>query len=762
MVYSANLGYPRFGAGRELKNALESFWKGNLSESDLLQTAHNLRRQNWTLQQAAQLDFIPSNDFSLYDQVLDTTVMVGAIPARYRWSGEPVSLTTYFAMARGAQQGEIDVPAMEMTKWFDTNYHYIVPEFEAGQTFQLASTKAVDEFKEALALGIHTRPVLLGPVSYLLLGKGNGIDPLSLLEGLLPVYASVLEQLADAGADWVQLDEPCLVLDLTEAQQQTYQVAYQTLAATGLKLMLTTYFGGLRDNLALATQLPVAGLHLDLVRDPEQLADALHSLPDGILLSLGLINGRNIWRTDLDQAFETVKLALSSLGADRVVIAPSCSLLFSPYDLDLETNLDDELRTWLAFAKQKLNELTLLKQSMTHHNSAVEEQLAHSRAAILSRRQSARTHNPVVRERMAALTLAMGEREHNHAERKAIQADILQLPSFPTTTIGSFPQTSAVRAKRAAFRKSEITPAQYEAFLKTETERAIRLQESIGLDVLVHGEFERTDMVEYFGEQLTGIAFTEHGWVQSYGSRGVRPPVIYGDVERPTPMTVDWAVYAQSLTQRPVKGMLTGPVTILEWSFVRNDQPRADTCRQLALAIRDEVLDLEANGIQIIQIDEPALREGLPLRQSDWQAYLQWAVECFRLAAGGVKDSTQIHTHMCYAEFNDIIEAIGAMDADVISVEASRSRMELLDAFTQYNYPNDIGPGVYDIHSPRIPSQSEMEELLEKALTVINGGQLWVNPDCGLKTRSWEEVEPALHNMVNAARTLRLQEPIHA
>jgi 5-methyltetrahydropteroyltriglutamate--homocysteine methyltransferase len=759
MVFSANLGYPRFGAGRELKVALEKFWQGKTSAADLLQTASDLRRQNWKLQQHAGIDFIPSNDFSLYDQVLDTSLMVGAIPARYQWQGDKVDLATYFAMARGAQ----GLVAMEMTKWFDTNYHYLVPEFEAGQTFRLVSTKVIDEFKEALALGIQTRPVLLGPVSFLLLGKASDVDPLALLKNLLPVYESVLQQLAELGAKWVQVDEPCLVLDLTEAQRNAYQSAYETLGATAeIKLMLTTYFGGLGDNLPLAMALPVDGLHIDLVRAPEQFNVVLSSLPDDRLLSLGLINGRNIWRTDLDQALDTVKDAINTLGSERVVIAPSCSLLFSPYDLDLETALDAELRSWLAFAKQKIGELGLLKRASIGADPTSDEQLVLSRAAIASRRQSPRTHNPTVRARMASLTPAMYQRDSSYLKRKAIQAEFLKLPLFPTTTIGSFPQTKEVRAKRAAFRKGEINQAQYDDFLKTETECTIRLQETLGLDVLVHGEFERTDMVEYFGEQLSGFAFTEHGWVQSYGSRGVRPPIIYGDVARPTPMTVAWTSYAQSLTNRPVKGMLTGPVTILEWSFVRDDQPRAETCRQIAMAIRDEVLDLEANAIHIIQIDEPAIREGLPLRRTDWDHYLKWAVECFLLASAGVQDSTQIHTHMCYAEFNDIIEAIGAMDADVISVEASRSKMELLDAFTQYHYPNDIGPGVYDIHSPRIPSQAEMEALLEKALAVINSDQLWVNPDCGLKTRTWEEVEPALLSMVKAARALRLRQPSHA
>lgn len=757
MVRTANLGHPRLGKHRELKQALEKYWKGNLAQDELLKTAQTLRSENWKLQKELGLDIIPSNDFSFYDHVLDTIVMLGAIPQRFKGSGNAVNLDTYFAMARGAQGEGLDVHAMEMTKWFDTNYHYIVPEFEAGQSFTLASTKVIDEFKEALQLGIHTRPVLLGPVSFLILGKSitPNYNQVTLLDQILPIYKKVLKQLAEAGADWVQIDEPCLVLDLDDAQLAVYKAAYAKLSQVEVKLMLTTYFDGLRDNLSLATGLPVSGLHIDLVRAPEQLDSVLTTVPESMILSLGVVDGRNIWRTDLDKALAKIRQAVDALGEERVIVAPSCSLMFTPYDLDLETKLDEELKSWLAFTKQKVAELALLKKAMGKENTEVMKQLSGQREAIQSRAKSSRTNVAAVKARLSKLEADMFKRDSDHAIRKAAQAKKIQLPTLPTTTIGSFPQTNEVRVKRAAFRKGEISQSEYEKFLQSETERTIRFQEEIGLDVLVHGEFERTDMVEYFGEQLTGIAFTEHGWVQSYGSRCVRPPIIFGDVERPEPMTVRWSTFAQSLTKKPMKGMLTGPVTILEWSFVRNDQPRADTCRQLALAIRDEVIDLESNGIQIIQIDEPALREGLPLRRADWDEYLKWAIECFQLATSGVKDETQIHTHMCYAEFNDIISAIEDMDADVISIENSRSNMELLSAFTKHQYPNDIGPGVYDIHSPRVPSRAEMEELLQKTLNVIDAKQLWINPDCGLKTRGWEEVETSLRNMTAVAISLR-------
>ncbi|NMC79202.1 MAG: 5-methyltetrahydropteroyltriglutamate--homocysteine S-methyltransferase, partial [Chloroflexi bacterium] len=583
-----------------------------------------------------------------------------------------------------------------------------------------------------------------------------GVSPLAALPRLLPVYAEILNRLAGDGADWVQIDEPCLVLDLDPAAQAAYATAYDALGQpSGPRLMLATYFGDLGDNLALAARLPVAGLHIDLMRAPQQLEAVLAQLGSGPILSLGVVDGRNVWRTDLAAAFARVQRAVSALGTERVQIAPSCSLMFSPHDLELETELDPELRSWLAFARQKLDELAELGRAANQGAQAPGRLWAESPAIVESRRRSPRTHDSQVRQRLAAVAPEMLQRASEFKTRKAQQARRIPLPPLPTTTIGSFPQTAQVRAQRSARNKGQLTQSEYEDFLKAEIARTIRIQEDLGLDVLVHGEYERTDMVEYFGEQLGGFAFTQHGWVQSYGSRAVRPPIIYGDVIRHAPMTVSWAVYAQSLTERPLKGMLTGPVTILQWSFVRDDQPRALTCQQIALALRDEVCDLEKAGILLIQIDEPALREGLPLRKKDQAAYLRWAVDSFRLASSGVGDSTQIHTHMCYAEFNDIIEAIGRMDADVISIEASRSKMELLDAFQRYHYPNDIGPGVYDIHSPRVPSQAEIEALIEKAIQVLGVEQLWVNPDCGLKTRRWEEVIPALQNMVSAAKAQR-------
>jgi len=758
MATTANLGYPRFGAKRELKRALEGYWSGKTSAADLLETGKQLRITHWQLQQDAGIDFIPSNDFSFYDQVLDTACMVGAIPPRYSQLDDLNDLDRYFAMARGIQRNDLEIPAMEMTKWFDTNYHYIVPEIGENQIYRFASTKVIDEYVEAKDAGINTRPVILGPVSFLLLSKTSSPDltPLDTLQELVTVYVNILQQLAVVGADWVQIDEPCLVLDLGEAARSAYTTAFNQLSqVAGIRLMIATYFGSLKDNLSLAADLPTAGLHIDLVRAPQQLDSVLALLPDGKTLSLGVIDGRNVWRTDLDVAFTRIQQAVSALNSERIQIAPSCSLMFSPHDLELETELDTELYSWLAFARQKLDELVLLKQAVNQGVDAVAEPFALSRAAVEGRRSSARTHNPQVRQRLALIDGSMLHRNNDYKARKVEQDRQLNLPILPTTTIGSFPQTLEVRTQRAAKIKGSITEEAYGEFLKAEIARTIRLQEEIGLDVLVHGEFERSDMVEYFGEQLTGIAFTQHGWVQSYGSRGVRPPIIYGDVARPAPMTVSWSVYAQSLTRRLVKGMLTGPVTMLEWSFVRDDQVRSVTCQQIALAIRDEVLDLERAGIRIIQIDEPAFREGLPLRRADQESYLQWAIDCFRLASSGVRDETQIHTHMCYAEFNDIIEAIGRMDADVISIEASRSKMELLDTFKQYQYPGDIGPGIYDIHSPNVPSQAEIAALIAKAAQVVLIERLWINPDCGLKTRRWEEVIPALKNMVSAAHAFR-------
>jgi 5-methyltetrahydropteroyltriglutamate--homocysteine methyltransferase len=768
MATATNLGYPRIGARRELKKALESYWSGRMSEGELLEQVRLLRRDNWLLQQQLGLEHIPSGDFSLYDHVLDTVAMVGAVPARYGWTGGTVNTQTYFAMARGVEEKQshngggdalVAAPAMEMTKWFDTNYHYIVPEFEQGQSFRLSSRKPIDEFAEARDLGIHTRPVLLGPVSFLLLGKSrqHEFQPLTLLHRLLPVYEEILRGLSEGGADWIQIDEPCLVLDLDEETQNAFQVAYEQLAIAvpKLRILLATYFGDLGHNLSVALHLPVATVHLDLVRAPEQLDRALAILPAHCSLSLGVVDGRNVWRTDLEHGHVLIQQAVRALGSDRVFIGPSCSLLHCPVDLEVETRLDSELREWIAFARQKVEEIVLLTRAVNDGLEAVELELRANRAMFERRRSSPRIHDKDVQGRVASINEKMLHRQSPYPKRRPMQRQRLQLPLFPTTTIGSFPQTKEIRGKRADCLAGLINAAEYEAFLREEIVKTIHFQEEIDLDVLVHGESERSDMVEYFGERLSGVAITQNGWVQSYGSRCVRPPVIYGDVSRPQAMTVNWSRFAQSLTSRPVKGMLTGPVTLLQWSFVRDDQPRSQTCQQIALAINDEVLDLEAAGIRVIQIDEPALREGLPLRHDDWDEYLTWAVNCFRLTSACVQDEAQIHTHMCYAEFNDIIEAIGKMDADVLLIESARSQMELLGAFADYRYPNEIGPGVYDIHSPRIPSRQEMENLLRKALQVLSPEQLWVNPDCGLKTRSWEEIRPALRNMVEAARNLR-------
>ncbi len=767
----ATLGFPRIGAKRALKTALEHYWSGTSRATDLLTTAAELRATAWRQQANCGATIIPSNDFSLYDHVLDISAMVGALP------GAP-DLDAYFTAARGSSgtttacahshthshthththnSGAGDLPAAEMTKWFDTNYHYLVPRFHPAQRFHLRSTKPLDEYREAQALGISTRPVLLGPVSYLLLGKSDQRDfsPLALLPGLVAVYVEMLRALADAGADWVQIDEPCLVLDLNDDSRAAYRTAYAALhdGAPTLKLMLTTYFGALDDNLSAALALPVQGIHLDLVRAPDQLEAVLAAVPADWVLSLGVIDGRNVWRADLEAILDWLEPIAQR--HPRLVLAPSCSLLHVPIDLTRETNLDPEVRDWLAFANQKIEELSVLAQALTHGRGRVQSALLAATAAQRARLSSARIHNPAVKTRAAETDPALSHRAAPYSVRQALQAQKLGLPRFRTTTIGSFPQTAAVRQARADFAKGRIDSVQYQSLLRAETASAVQWQESIGLDVLVHGEFERNDMVQYFGEQLDGFAFTTHGWVQSYGSRCVRPPIIYGDVARPHPMTIDWWRYAQSLTVRPMKGMLTGPVTILNWSFVRDDQPRAQTCRQIAFAIRDEVVDLEAAGAAIIQIDEAALREGLPLRRRDWPTYLAWAIEAFRISASGVGNATQIHTHMCYAEFNDIIEAIGAMDADVISIETARSRMELLDAFATYRYPAAIGPGVYDIHSPVIPPVDAMTGLLTAATHRLPAEQIWVNPDCGLKTRHWLEVRAALDHMVQAAAILR-------
>jgi len=753
-----NLGFPRIGARRELKRALESYWKGDIDETALCEVGRDLRRRHWEIQRDAGLDLVPVGDFSFYDQMLDTTAMVGAVPARYGFSGGSVDFATYFAMARGSDA----LPAMEMTKWFDTNYHYIVPEFDAAMAFELRSTKVIEHAKEALALGILAKPVLIGPITYLWLGKershnGRAFSRLDLLERLLPVYQETLKRLRDLGVRWVQLDEPALVMDLPKNWMSGLQRAYEALSQSGLDILLATYFESVEDRVSALESLPVSGIHLDLVRAPSQLSAFLSRHPKGRALSLGVVDGRNIWKTDLSKALSVLEEARSKV--DDVWIAPSCSLLHSPVDLQLETKLDPELKSWMAFSVQKLHELSVLKQGLEHGRDAIAGALRDSDDVQSRRATSERIHSADVKKRLDALTKADAARHSKFAKRQSKQRDELRLPPFPTTTIGSFPQTTAIRDARAKYKKGELDAAGYEQTIRGEIEHAVRQQERLGLDVLVHGEAERNDMVEYFGEQLSGFAFTQNGWVQSYGSRYVKPPIIFGDVKRSAPMTVSWIQYAQSLTNKPLKGMLTGPVTILQWSFVRDDQPRSQTATQIALAIRDEVVDLERAGIRIIQIDEPAFREGLPLKRKDWDEYIKWAAGAFRIASSGVTDSTQIHTHMCYAEFNDIFDVLALLDADVITIESSRSGMELLDAFRKFSYPNEIGPGVYDIHSPRVPSTDEMHSLLEKAAGFLAADQLWVNPDCGLKTRRWEEVTPALRNMVDAAKRMRNKLP---
>jgi 5-methyltetrahydropteroyltriglutamate--homocysteine methyltransferase len=756
MTIASNLGFPRIGPNRELKRVLEAHWAEQLTAHELASAARTIRRANWRRQAHSGIESIPSNDFSLYDHVLDTAVMVGAVPSRFARLTDLDPAQRYFAMARGITGRRGSPAAMEMTKWFDTNYHYIVPEFEPGQEFHLASTKPVDEFLEAKALGITTRPVLVGPLSFLLLGKDRrpSPDPLGLLDAVVPVYELLLKHLQLAGAEWVQLDEPCLALALSAEQRTAYRTAYERIGGAGPRILVATYFGGLGANLDAALELPVAALHLDLVRGADQLTPALERAPDTLALSLGVVDGRNVWRADLDAALAPLRQAVDVLGPERVMVAPSCSLLHVPVDLERERGLDEELRGSLAFATQKLREVAILTRALRDGPDAVAGELADARRALERRRASPRTRDPAVRARESALSDAM-RRRAPHADRRVRQARLLALPVLPTTTVGSFPQTPGLRGARADARAGRLAPDEYDMLLRDRIEGAIRFQESAGLDVLVHGEFERADMVEYFAERLSGFALSAHGWVQSYGSRCVKPPIVYGDVSRPDPMTVAWTSFAQSLTARPVKGMLTGPVTMLQWSFVRDDQPRERTCRQIALAVRDEAADLEAAGIRVIQIDEPALREGLPLRAEARTDYLRWAVDAFRLAASGVRDETQVHTHMCYSAFEDIIGAVAALDADVLSIETARSGMALLDVFTRAGYANGVGAGVYDVHSPTIPDTETIEALLREAVAVLSPDQVWVNPDCGLKTRRWEEVQPAIRAMVSAAERVR-------
>ena len=747
------LGFPRIGKDRHLKRTLEAHWRGEISVHDLETAAATIRESNWQLQVEKGLDLVPVGDFSIYDHVLDTIAMVGAVPARFCFSGGELDMATYFSMARG--NADSGIPAMEMTKWFDSNYHYIVPEVIDGMAYRRSCTRLVRDVRRALELGLRPKPVIVGPVTYLTLAKAApGTDKWSHLSPLLQVYAEAVAELSSL-CEWIQIDEPVLCCDMPHEARAAMRIAYGQLseAAGGTKLLLASYFGSLGDNLGLALSLPWDGLHIDLVRGRAQLGDVLSAFPEGKALSLGLVDGRNIWKTELDDALDALLTARDRLGVGNVMVASSCSLLHCPVDLNAESELAPELRDWMAFAVQKCEEVATLKLAATGGHA--EERLEANKASILRRRTSPLTHDDAVRARAATVASDMLQRTSPYPVRAKLQRNNLGLPPLPTTTIGSYPQTTEIRRQRLARRKGELTRKAYDTFIKGCVAHAISEQERIGLDVLVHGEPERNDMVEFFGQQLRGFCFTSNGWVQSYGSRCVKPPIIYGDVSRPGPMTVELAEYAQSLTDKHVKGMLTGPVTILCWSFVRDDLARDEVCTQIALAMRDEVLDLERAGIRIIQIDEAALREGLPLRGGDQEAYLLWAVDCFRLTASGVCDDTQIHTHMCYSEFNAIVRWIARMDADVVSIEASRSNMELLDAFAGFDYPNDIGPGVYDIHSPRVPSQKEIEDLLSKALLVIPPERLWVNPDCGLKTRDWPETLASLKNMVAAARSVR-------
>ena len=762
MALSNVSGFPRIGPGRELKFATEGYWRGEVSAQELVEVGRRIRLDNWRLMQDAGIDLIPSNDFSLYDQVLDAIALVGAVPDRYEHGSGPVDLDTYFAMSRGRQEGGVDVTAMEMTKWFDTNYHYIVPELGPQTRFSLSSQKPFDEHAEAMAeLGIDTVPVLVGPVSFLLLSKlADGVsedfDRLSLLEPLIEVYGEVLERLAEQGATWVQFDEPCFVEDRGERKLDALRLAYEELAKVQerTRIVVKTYFDHAGDAYGVLRDLPVEGVGLDLHRGRKnvELIANQGGLTDQTLFA-GIVDGRNVWISDLEHSLDLLEGLRDRVG--ELVVSTSCSLLHTPIDLDAEARLDDELRSWMAFAKQKVGEVVTLARGLGEGREAIAAELDANDRALEDRRNSHRTRNPMVRERVEALTDADSRRESPFDVRTDAQRERLELPLFPTTTIGSYPQTAEIRKARAALRSGEIDEPEYERRMKTEIKRVIRFQEEIGLDLLVHGEPERNDMVQYFAEQMEGYAFTENAWVQSYGSRYVRPPVLFGDVNRPDPMTVEWTLYAQSLTGRPIKGMLTGPVTMLQWSFVRDDQPRAETCEQLALTIRDEVADLEEAGIRVIQVDEPAIREGLPLRRDRWDEYLRSAVYCFRVATSSVRDETQVQTHMCYSDFGDIMERIQEMDADVLLIEAARSRMQLLHDWERTGYDNEIGPGVYDIHSPRVPPADEMEELLRAAAKVLPAERLWVNPDCGLKTRGWEEVDASLRNMVQAARQLR-------
>ncbi|WP_047197829.1 5-methyltetrahydropteroyltriglutamate--homocysteine S-methyltransferase [Caldimonas brevitalea] len=751
MALTHTLGFPRVGERRELKFALESYWQGATALDTLERVVADLCEQRWRRQADAGCSWVTSGDFACYDLMLDHAAMFGALPRRFGLDPSRFGLADSFALARGTPEQ----PALEMTKWFDTNYHYLVPELEPGQTFSLHASRYLAQLNAARRAGHPVKAVLIGPVTFLRLSKCAVPDQkLSLLPALLEVYAQLLDKLRHEGIEWVQIDEPVLAGDLEPEWQQALRTAYHRLQSERPRLLLATYFGSVLPHLALLTTLPVDGLHIDVVRAPEQLQPIAAALPATSVLSVGIVDGRNVWRCDLRRALHTLRPLQVERG-ERLWLAPSCSLLHVPYSLDSETRLGSQVRSWLAFAYEKLDELEVLRRALVEGEDSVTDALTQSDTAVVSRQQSRLVHNDYVAKRQRAIDPSMSTRPSPFDARIARQRAALSLPLLPTTTIGSFPQTPGIRAARAAYKRHELNAFDYLQAMRAEIAHAIREQERLGLDVLVHGEPERNDMVEYFAEHLFGFAITEQGWVQSYGSRCVKPPILYGDIWRPDPITVDTTRYAQSLTDKPVKGMLTGPVTMLQWSFVRDDQPREQTARQLALAIRDEVGDLEKAGIRLVQIDEPAFREGLPLRRDDWPHYLAWAVDAFKLASCGVRDETQIHTHMCYSEFNDILPAIAALDADVITIETSRSNMELLDGFAAYAYPNEIGPGVYDIHAPRVPSLDEMQRLLERACQVVPPQRLWVNPDCGLKTRRWPETVAALGSMVQAARTMR-------
>ncbi|VDB96957.1 unnamed protein product [Peniophora sp. CBMAI 1063] len=765
MVSSSVLGFPRIGTNREVKKAVEAYWAGKLSADELTNAAAEVRKGNWQALKGKGVDYVPSGEFSLYDHVLDHSAAFNVVPKRYVNQGLS-PLDVYFAMGRGRQADGVDVPASEMKKWFDSNYHFVVPEFSDETDFQLKFNKAVEEYNDAKAAGVETRPVILGPVSFLTLGKAAkeakpGFQPISLLPKLLPIYKQLLTDLKAAGAQWVQIDEPILVLDSAANLEKEFATAYAELAPVAPKILLATYFNRLDSNLKFVAKLPIAGLHIDLDRAPEQLDATIEAIkPTEIVLSLGLVSGRNIWKTDFEAALKLGKKAVDALGQDRVIVATSSSLLHTPVTLESEKKLTAEQKDWFSFALEKAAEVSVLAKALSgSQDAAVSKALEENKISITKRRDFERNSDDAVRKRVSAITPEQLERKSPFAVRQEVQKQKLNLPKFPTTTIGSFPQTKEIRQARAKFGKKEITEQEYEDFLKKEIESVVRFQEKTGLDLLVHGEPERNDMVQYFGEQLNGFVFTQNGWVQSYGSRYVRPPIIVSDVSRPGPITVKWSSYAQSVTEKPMKGMLTGPVTILNWSFPRADVSRELQSKQLALALRDEVVDLEKAGIKAIQVDEPAIREGLPLRRSDWDAYLKWAVDSFKLSTAGVTDALQTHSHFCYSDFDDIFPSIQRLDADVISIEASKSDMKLLKTFKQYGYSNQIGPGVYDIHSPRVPGEQEIKDRVAAMLQILPESLLFINPDCGLKTRGWKETEASLQNVVAAARWAREQYP---